>query len=181
MCHQPRKSSAGCAILGTEVGVRARIWGRGFWVRVVDERLLPLAPCVPLRCTLPGQSNWPLTGGHEPGMKLKVPRRRLRACVQIWGGYRKAFSNVRSHIRPTRRHFRKEPQSDSDRSRWSLQSLSVPAIPIRVAQNQTLQQDRARAQRRIQPRPPSVSFWDSTSCPQLALTGQLWTPKRLFF
>ncbi len=93
----------------------------------------------------------------------------LRAWVQIWGGYRKAFNNVWSRIRPTRRRFRKESKSGSDRSRWSLQSLPVPAIPIRVAKNRKIQQDCARAQRRVCPRPPSVSFWDPASRPQLAL------------
>ncbi len=117
MCHQARKSSAGCAIPGTRVGVRARIWG---------------------------------------------------AWVQIGGKYRKAFNNVRSRTSPTRRRFRKESKSGSERNRWSFQSLPDLAIPIRVAKNRKIQQNRARAQRRIQHRPPSVSFWDPTSRPQLA-------------
>ena len=50
-------SSAECAGLGTGVGVLRRIWGRGCKVGVVDERLLPLAPCVPLRYTLPGPTS----------------------------------------------------------------------------------------------------------------------------
>ncbi len=94
--------------------------------------------------------------------------------MQIRGVHRKVFTagpaaTAWSRIRPTRRRFRKESKSGSERNRWSFQSLPVPAIPIRVAKSQKIQQSRARAQRKIQPRPPTVSFWDPTSCPQLAL------------
>ena len=84
------------------------------------------------------------------GTSLELRRRRSVVWVQICGGHQKAFSNVWSRIRPTRRRFRKEPKSGSDRSRWSFQPSPVPAILIRVAKNQKIQQDCARAQRRIQ-------------------------------
>ena len=44
MCHQVRKSSAGCAGQGTGVGVRRRIWGRGCKVGVVNGRLFSSGP-----------------------------------------------------------------------------------------------------------------------------------------
>ena len=44
MCHQVRKSSAGCAGLGTKVCVHARIWWLGGILGMVTERLSATSP-----------------------------------------------------------------------------------------------------------------------------------------
>ena len=128
----------------------------------------------------------------------------LGAWAQVWGGRRKAFTSGPVCSAPLhttravtlaltmcaglgsglelrrRRHFREESKSGSDRNRWSFQSLPALAIPIRVAQGQKIQQNHARAQRRVCPRPPLVSFWDPTFCGPLDTAVSSGTAQTFF-
>ena len=91
MCHQVRKSSAGCAIQGTRVGVRARIWRLGCGFRVVIGRHSATSPV----CSASLHTTWAITLASERGAgldtSLELHRRSLAAWVQIWGNRWRTF------------------------------------------------------------------------------------------